>query len=152
MGVTAVICPKNHTAPLTPTVAKVSVGAAELIPVMAVTNLARCLNELKNAGVFVYGTALNSSAQAVDTPDYRQKIAIVMGSEADGMRRLTADSCDQVVYIPMAHDKDAPNGQSPTHQIEKPKIESLNISVATGMILYEVSRQRRLTKLTKTNA
>ena len=80
-----------------------------------------------------------------------------MGSEADGMRRLTADSCDQVVYIPMAsipmaHDKDAPNGQSPTHQIKKPKIESLNISVATGMILYEVSRQRRLTKLTKTNA
>lgn len=141
MGVTAVICPKNHTAPLTPTVAKVAVGAAELLPVIAVTNLARCLNELKTAGVFIYGTALNSSAKTVDTPDYRQKIAIVMGSESEGMRRLTAENCDQLIYIPMADNKGSLNTNQQTYT---PCIESLNVSVATGMVLYEVARQRRL--------
>lgn len=125
MGVDAVICPKKHAAPLTPTVAKVAVGTAEMLPIIAVTNLARCLKQIKDAGVFVYGTALDDTAKPLQHCDLTQKTALVMGSEGEGMRRLTADSCDQLVYIPMIGD-----------------VQSLNVSVATGMVLYEASRQR----------
>ncbi|MBS9779089.1 MAG: 23S rRNA (guanosine(2251)-2'-O)-methyltransferase RlmB [Moraxellaceae bacterium] len=126
MGVDAIVCPRKNTAPLTPTVAKVAVGSAELIPVIAVSNLARCLAQLKDNGVFVYGTALDETAKPVYNCDFMDKTAIVMGSEGEGMRRLTTDSCDQLVYIPMMGD-----------------VQSLNVSVATGMMLYEASRQRR---------
>lgn len=129
MGVDLVICPKHHTAGLTPSVAKVSVGAAELIPVMAVTNLARTLNQLKAAGVFVYGTALDQSAKPIFACDFSGKVALVMGSEGEGIRRLTAETCDELVYIPMTGNA---NGMP----------ESLNVSVATGMALYEVCRQK----------
>lgn len=127
MGVDAVIIPKHQSATITPSVAKVSVGAAEMITVVGVTNLARSLVQLKKAGVFVFGTALDKTAKPSDTCDFTGKIAIVMGSEGDGMRRLTRELCDELSYIPMS-DGDRP--------------QSLNVSVATGMMLYEVARQR----------
>lgn len=125
MGVDAIVCPKKHAAPLSPTVAKVAVGAMESIPVIAVGNLARALTQLKDKGVFVYGTALDDTAKPLHECDFTIKTAIVMGSEGEGMRRLTTDTCDQLVYIPMMGD-----------------VQSLNVSVATGMALYEASRQR----------
>lgn len=128
MGVDAVIIPKHQSASLTPTVAKVSVGAAEVIDVVSVTNLARTLTMLKKQGVFVFGTALDETAKPLHDCDFGGKVAIVMGSEGDGMRRLTIESCDTLVYIPMADIPDRP--------------QSLNVSVATGMALYEVARQR----------
>lgn len=128
MGVDAVIMPKHQSASITPAVAKVSVGAAEVILVLAVTNLARSLDTLKKAGVFVFGTALDETAKPLYDCDFGGKVAIVMGSEGDGMRRLTREYCDTLVYIPMASNPDRP--------------QSLNVSVATGMALYEVARQR----------
>ena len=130
MGVDAVICPKHHSASLTPTVAKVSVGAMEIMPVIAVTNLARCIENLKQEGVFVYGTALDDNAKALPDVDLKGKVAVIMGSEGDGMRRLTTERCDERVYIPMTGNKHG-------------SLQSLNVSVATGMVLYEVSRQRQ---------
>lgn len=129
MGVSAVIIPKNHSSTITPAVAKVAVGAVELMPFIQVTNLARTLTEIKKQGVFVFGTALDDTAKAVGECDLTGDVAIVMGSEGDGIRRLTADTCDQLVYIPMTGNA---FGQ----------IESLNVSVATGMVLYEAQRQR----------
>ncbi len=131
MGVDAVICPKHHAASLTPTVAKVSVGAAEMMPIISVTNLARTLTQIKNAGVFVFGTALSESAKPIHAADLTGKIALIMGSEGDGMRRLTTESCDELVYIPMSGN-------------EHGNLQSLNVSVATGMALYEINRQRTL--------
>lgn len=128
MGVDAVIIPKHQSASITPTVAKVSVGAAEVIPVVLVTNLARSLEMLKKQGVFVFGTALDENAKPLHQCDFSGKVAVVMGSEGDGMRRLTQECCDTLVYIPMADTPDRP--------------QSLNVSVAAGMTLYEVARQR----------
>lgn len=130
MGVSAVIVPKNHSSSITPAVAKVAVGATEFMPFIQVTNLARTLNELKKQGVFVYGTALDETAKCAKDCDLTGNVAIVMGSEGDGIRRLTADTCDQLVYIPMVGN-------------EHGAIQSLNVSVATGMMLYEASRQRQ---------
>lgn len=127
MGVDAVIVPKNASAPLTPTVAKVSVGASEILPVISVTNLARTMNQLKSAGVFLFGTALDDTARPAHQCDFGGKVGIIMGSEGDGMRRLTSELCDTLVYLPMTKN-------------ERP--QSLNVSVATGMVLYEVARQR----------
>lgn len=129
MGVDAVIVPKHQSASITPSVAKVSVGASEIVPVVAVGNLARSLDQLKKAGVFVFGTALDETAKPAYCCDFIGKVAIVMGSEGGGMRRLTGELCDTLTYIPMS-DGDRP--------------QSLNVSVATGMMLYEVARQRRL--------
>lgn len=131
MGVDIVICPKHHAASLTPTVAKVSVGAAELMPIISVTNLARTLTHIKKAGVFVFGTALDVTAKPIHVADLTGKIALIMGSEGEGMRRLTTESCDELVYIPMSGN-------------EQGNLQSLNVSVATGMALYEVNRQRTL--------
>ena len=131
MGVDAVICPKHHAASLTPTVAKVSVGAAEMMPIISVTNLARALAHIKDAGVFVFGTALNADAKPIYDADLTGKTALIMGSEGEGMRRLTLESCDELVYIPMSGN-------------EHGNLQSLNVSVATGMALYEVNRQRML--------
>ena len=131
MGVNAVICPKHHAASLTPTVAKVSVGAAEMMPIISVTNLARTLAQIKQAGVFVFGTALSEDAKPIHAADLTGKTALIMGSEGEGMRRLTTESCDELVYIPMSGN-------------EHGNLQSLNVSVATGMALYEVNRQRAL--------
>lgn len=130
MGVDAVICPKHHAASLTPTVAKVAVGAADMIPIISVTNLARTLSQLKQAGVFIFGTALDESARPIHQADLSGKVALVMGSEGEGMRRLTSEHCDELVFIPMPG-----NAQG--------QLQSLNVSVATGMALYEVVRQRQ---------
>lgn len=127
MGVDAVIVPKAQSATITPTVAKVSVGASEVVALIS-TNLARCLDKLKQAGVFVFGTALDDTAKPLYQCDFLGKVAIVMGSEGEGMRRLTREHCDTLVYIPMADTQDRP--------------QSLNVSVATGMMLCEVQRQR----------
>ncbi|UNU72522.1 23S rRNA (guanosine(2251)-2'-O)-methyltransferase RlmB [Moraxella nasovis] len=128
MGVSAVIVPRHGSVGLTPTVAKVSVGGVESVPVIEVTNLARCLEKLKKAGVFVFGTALDDTAKPLQACDFGGKVAIIMGSEGEGMRRLTTELCDTLVYIPMTDNPNRP--------------QSLNVSVATGMVLWEVVRQR----------
>ena len=135
MGVHAVIAPKDRAVGLNATVRKVASGAAETVPFIAVTNLARTLRQLKDAGVFVVGTALDAP-ENMDAPPASLlntkldgPIAIVLGSEGDGIRRLTAETCDILVTIPMFG-----------------SVESLNVSVASGICLYEVRRQRSLAK------
>ena len=125
-GVHAVVAPRDKAAGLTPVVRKVACGAAELVPFMQVTNLARTLKQLKERGVWVVGTSLEDGAKPFFDTDLKAPVAIVMGAEGSGLRRLTAELCDHLAYIPMA-------GQ----------IESLNVSVATGVALFEAVRQRR---------
>ena len=125
-GVHAVVAPRDKAAGLTPVVRKVACGAAELMPFMQVTNLARTLKQLKDQGIWVVGTSLEDGAKPFFDTDLTAPTAIVMGAEGTGLRRLTAELCDHLAYIPMA-------GQ----------IESLNVSVATGVALFEAVRQRR---------
>ena len=132
MGVHAVIAPKDRAVGLNATVRKVACGAAETVPFIAVTNLARTIRELKEAGVFVVGTTLDvPEGKVAPTNLLNTKldgpIAIVLGAEGDGIRRLTAETCDALVTIPMFG-----------------SVESLNVSVASGICLYEVRRQRSL--------
>ena len=127
MGVHAVIAPKDRAVGLNATVRKVASGAAETVPFIAVTNLARTIRELKDAGVFVVGTTMDANASLLNTK-LDGPIAIVLGAEGDGIRRLTAENCDALVTIPMFG-----------------SVESLNVSVASGICLYEVRRQRSLT-------
>ena len=134
MGVHAVIAPKDRAVGLNATVRKVASGAAETVPFIAVTNLARTLRELKDAGVFVVGTALDApNGMAAPASLLNTKldgpIAIVLGAEGDGIRRLTEETCDALVTIPMFG-----------------SVESLNVSVASGICLYEVRRQRSMIK------
>lgn len=124
MGVHAVIAPKDRAVGLNATVRKVASGAAETVPFIAVTNLARTIRELQEAGVFVVGTTMDSEKTLLNTK-LDGPIAIVLGAEGDGLRRLTAETCDALVTIPMFG-----------------SVESLNVSVASGMCLYEVRRQR----------
>lgn len=124
MGVHAVIAPKDRAVGLNATVRKVASGAAETVPFIAVTNLARTIRELQEAGVFVVGTTMDSEKTLFNTK-LDGPIAIVLGAEGDGLRRLTAETCDALVTIPMFG-----------------SVESLNVSVASGMCLYEVRRQR----------
>ncbi len=132
MGVHAVIAPKDRAVGLNATVRKVACGAAETVPFIAVTNLARTIRELKDAGVFVVGTTLDAP-KGMDAPTsllntkLDGSIALVLGAEGDGIRRLTAETCDALVTIPMFG-----------------SVESLNVSVASGICLYEVRRQRSL--------
>ena len=132
MGVHAVIAPKDRAVGLNATVRKVACGAAETVPFIAVTNLARTLRELKDAGVFIVGTAMEAP-KGMDAPTNLLNtkldgpIALVLGAEGDGIRRLTAETCDALVTIPMFG-----------------SVESLNVSVASGICLYEVRRQRSL--------
>ena len=133
MGVHAVIAPKDRAVGLNATVRKVACGAAETVPFIAVTNLARTLRELKDAGVFIVGTAMEApKGMSAPTSLLETKldgpIALVLGAEGDGIRRLTAETCDALVTIPMFG-----------------SVESLNVSVASGICLYEVRRQRGLT-------
>jgi len=123
-GVTAVIAPKDKAAGITPTVRTASAGAADRIAFFAVTNLARTLKSLKQQGVWLAGLAGDASEDFYRL-DLKGPLAIVMGSEGEGMRRLTRESCDYLAHIPM-----------------RGSIESLNVSVATGVALFEALRQR----------
>lgn len=124
MGVHAVIAPKDRAAGLNATVRKVACGAAETVPFIAVTNLARTIRELKEAGVYVVGTTMDAPSTLHNTK-LDGPIALVLGAEGDGMRRLTQETCDALITIPMYG-----------------SVESLNVSVASGICLYEIRRQR----------
>ncbi len=123
-GITAVVVPKDRAVGLTPVVRRAAAGGAERVPLIAVTNLARTLRELKDAGVWITGLA-GDTERSLYAVDFTGPVAIVLGGEGEGMRRLTRESCDFVASIPM------PGG-----------MESLNVSVATGVALFEALRQR----------
>ena len=124
-GATAVVIPKDKSATVNATVRKTSAGAADRLPVVAVTNLSRCLRDLQKLGVWIYGLAGEAGA-SLYAQDLRGNVALVLGGEADGLRRLTREHCDGLVKIPMPGD-----------------IESLNVSVAAGITLFEAVRQRQ---------
>jgi 23S rRNA (guanosine2251-2'-O)-methyltransferase len=124
LAVHAVICPKDRSAGLTPTVAKVASGAAETVPFIPVTNLARALDEMKELGLQVVG-ADQSADESLAGADLTGPLAWVLGAEGEGMRRLTRERCDRLVRIPMLG-----------------SVASLNVSVAAGLCLYETQRQR----------
>lgn len=123
-GVHGVIVPKDRSAPLNATVRKVACGAAESVPVYQVTNLARAMRRLQEHGVWITGTA-GEAEHSLFEVDFVGPAALVMGAEGKGMRRLTREACDRLVKLPMA-------GQ----------VSSLNVSVAAGICLFEVVRQR----------
>jgi 23S rRNA (guanosine2251-2'-O)-methyltransferase len=124
-GATAVVAPRDRAAGLTPVVRKVAAGAAETVPFAQVTNLARCLRDMKQAGLWIAGTA-DDGEQDLYGADLGGPIALVMGSEGSGLRRLTRECCDLTLRLPM-----------------RGSVASLNVSVATGIVLYEALRQRR---------
>ncbi|WHI50963.1 23S rRNA (guanosine(2251)-2'-O)-methyltransferase RlmB [Microbulbifer sp. MLAF003] len=123
-GVHAVIAPKDKSAGLTPTARKVACGAAEVLPFVTVTNLARTLQQLQQAGVWIFGAA-GEATQDVYQSQLTGPLALVMGAEGSGLRRLTREHCDHLIKIPMAGE-----------------VSSLNVSVATGVCLFEAVRQR----------
>lgn len=125
-GVDAVIAPKDKSAGLSPVARKVASGAAEVLPFVPVTNLARTLNKLQDAGVWLVGAAGEADATLYQA-DLKGPIALVMGAEGEGLRRLTRETCDYLIKIPMAG-----------------SVSSLNVSVATGVCLFEAIRQRSL--------
>lgn len=122
-----VVIPKDKSAGITPVVSKVACGAAESVPLVRVTNLARSMRLLKEAGVWIYGAAGEASSSLYQI-DYTGTVAIVMGAEGEGLRRLTREHCDNLFSLPMLG-----------------SVESLNVSVATGVCLYEILRQRGVT-------
>jgi len=123
-GVHAVIAPKDHAAGINATVAKVASGAADTVPYFMVTNLARTLGELKERNIWVVGTS-DQAPKTIYQADLRGPLALVLGAEGQGLRQLTSKSCDELVRIPM-------HGA----------VESLNVSVASAVCLYEARRQR----------
>jgi 23S rRNA (guanosine2251-2'-O)-methyltransferase len=123
-GAHAVIAPKDHAVGVNATVAKVASGAAETVPYFMVTNLARTLNELKERNIWVVGTS-DDAPQHLYQADLKGAVALVLGAEGPGMRQLTRKTCDELVSIPM-----------------RGAVESLNVSVASGVCLYEAARQR----------
>lgn len=123
-GVHAVIAPRDQAVGLTPTVCKVASGAAETVPFVQVANLARLMDRLKERGIWLIGTA-GEAPREVYGADLTGAIGLVMGGEGRGLRRLTRERCDLLVRLPMLG-----------------KVESLNVSVATGICLYEALRQR----------
>lgn len=123
-GVTAVIVPRDKSAQLTAIAQKVACGAAETMPLIRVTNLARTLRELQERQIWIVGTAGEAKSTLFES-QFRGAIALVMGAEGDGMRRLTREHCDELISIPMAG-----------------SVSSLNVSVATGVCLFEIVRQR----------
>ena len=123
-GVAAVVLPKDRSASVDSVARKVAAGAAEFVPVVTVTNLARALGRLKESGIWVVGTD-GEAKQSLYGADLDRPLALVLGAEGEGMRRLTRDTCDFLVHIPMS-------GQ----------VESLNVSVAAGIALFEAGRQR----------
>lgn len=123
-GVHAVIVPRDRAAGLSPVVRKVAAGAAETVPLIQVTNLSRTLRWLKDRGLWLVGTD-DEAEQSIHSAKLSGPLAIVMGAEGSGMRRLTREHCDTLINIPM-----------------RGVVESLNVSVATGVVLYEAVRQR----------
>ena len=123
-GAHAVIAPKDHAVGINATVAKVASGAAETIPYFMVTNLARTLGELKERSIWCIGTS-DDAPRTVYQADLKGQVALVLGAEGAGMRQLTRKTCDELVSIPM-----------------RGAVESLNVSVASGVCLYEALRQR----------
>ncbi|BFM18047.1 23S rRNA (guanosine(2251)-2'-O)-methyltransferase RlmB [Maricurvus nonylphenolicus] len=123
-GVHAVIAPKDNSASLNATARKVACGAAEVLPYISVTNLSRTLKKLQELGLWTIGTA-GEAEQSVYQADLKGPMALVMGAEGKGMRRLTREHCDSLINIPMAGE-----------------VSSLNVSVATGVCLFEAVRQR----------
>jgi 23S rRNA (guanosine2251-2'-O)-methyltransferase len=124
-GALAVVVPRDRAAPLTEVARHVAAGAAEHLPVVAVTNLARALDRLKDAGLWLVGTADEATADFYSL-DLTGRIGLVMGAEGSGLRRLTAEKCDHLVRIPMSG-----------------SVACLNVSVAAGVCLFECVRQRR---------
>ena len=124
-GAHAVIAPKDHAAGINATVAKVASGAAETMPYFMVTNLARTLNELKERNIWIIGTS-DDADKSIYEVDLKGPVALVLGADGAGMRQLTRKTCDELVSIPM-----------------QGAVESLNVSVASGVCLYEALRQRR---------
>ncbi|MCK5639197.1 MAG: 23S rRNA (guanosine(2251)-2'-O)-methyltransferase RlmB [Gammaproteobacteria bacterium] len=124
VGVDAVIAPRDRACGLNATVRKVACGAAETVPFVPVTNLARTLRTLNHAGVTLVGSA-GEAQQSLYQADLKGPLAIIMGAEEKGLRRLTREHCDTLIYIPM-----------------KGSVESLNVSAATAVCLYEAARQR----------
>jgi len=129
-GAHAVIAPKDRAAGITPVVSKVASGAAEAVPYLAVTNLARTLREIKEAGIWIVGADERAEAKLYEAK-LAGALAWVFGSEGEGMRRLTREHCDELVRIPMAG-----------------TVGSLNVSVACGVCLGETTRQRSLAPVT----
>jgi 23S rRNA (guanosine2251-2'-O)-methyltransferase len=123
-GAHAVIAPKDHAAGINATVAKVASGAAETVPYFMVTNLARTLGELKERSIWCIGAA-DDAPRTLFQADLKAPVALVLGAEGSGMRQLTRKTCDELVSIPM-----------------RGAVESLNVSVASGVCLYEALRQR----------
>lgn len=124
-GVDALVVPKDNSAKLTATARKVACGAAEVVPLVQVTNLSRTLKDLQKAGVWIVGTA-GEAKQTIYDCKMTGPMALVMGAEGKGMRRLTRENCDELIKLPMAG-----------------SVSSLNVSVATGVCLYEIVRQRQ---------
>jgi 23S rRNA (guanosine2251-2'-O)-methyltransferase len=125
-GIHAVVAPKDKAVGITETVRRVSVGAADHVPFAQVTNLARTMEKLKAAGLWLVGTSDHAGSHSIYDLDLKGPLALVMGAEEKGLRRLTAENCDFLAVIPMAG-----------------KIECLNVSVATGVCVFEALRQRR---------
>ena len=125
-GVDAVIAPRNRAVGMTSTVSRISCGASESVPFIQVTNIVRTLKELQKNGVWSVGTADGAEASSLYDVDFKGSMALVMGAEGAGLRRLTQETCDLVVRIPMMG-----------------KVDCLNVSVATGVCLYEALRQRQ---------
>ena len=123
-GVAMVVMPKDKSAPISETVIRVACGGAENIPLVRVTNLARSMEKLKELGLWLVGTA-DEATQSLYEIDLKGPVGIVMGAEGPGMRRLTGEHCDFLVNIPMSG-----------------RVECLNVSVATGVCLFECVRQR----------
>jgi len=124
-GIDGIILPKHRSVSLTPTVAKVSTGAIDTVKTAEVTNLNQAIHDLKKAGFWIYGTSMGKDAQDYRKVSYKGKIALVLGSEGFGISRLVKENCDFVVTLPM-------HGT----------VQSLNASVAAGILFYEVLNQR----------
>ncbi len=125
-GADGIIITKHNSAPINETVVKTSAGASELVKICQVNNLANAIDELKKEGYWIVGSYLGNSKPYTEI-DYKMPLALIVGNEEKGIRKLTAAKCDYLVHIPM-----------------KGKIQSLNVSVATGILLFEILRQRML--------
>ncbi len=126
-GVNGIILTKHNSAPINETVVKTSAGATEHVKLCQVTNLAQALKQLKEEGFWIIGSSLSEGSRVYTEVDYKIPLALVLGNEEKGIRRLTIDNCDLLIKIPMAG-----------------KIQSLNVSVSAGIILFEILRQRSL--------
>lgn len=125
-GVNGVIITTNQSAPITDTVEKISAGAVSHLKICKVKNLVQAIQQLKKEGFWIVGSHLTADSKNYTELDYKMPLALIVGNEEKGIRKLVAENCDYVVKIPM-----------------KGKIDSLNVSVATGILLFEINRQRK---------